>query len=164
MAIPVAEMAGVLKAVRDKAAEAAPPAVMAMADTYKEHLTRVTLRRSFAAPGQFGTPAAPGGPPAWRTGRLAASVTSRLSRAGGFSASAAVSPHVVYAATQEHGGIHYARRAHYMHWINTGGSWYKKRVDIPARPYLRPAAEECIANGSLTRAAMVKWEEVVWGA
>ena len=38
-----------LKALRDKASGAAPPTVMAIADTYKDHLTKVTLRRSFAA-------------------------------------------------------------------------------------------------------------------
>ena len=110
-----------LEELRDKAADAAPPAVMAIADTYKTHLTRVTLRRSFAAPGQFGTPAAPGQPPAWRTGALARSVTTSVAGGSGLTASATVAPHTVYAATQEHGGIHRPSHARYMHWVNSGG-------------------------------------------
>ena len=92
MAITLEELPGVLKALRDKAATAAPPTVTAIADTYQKHLHKVTLRRSFAAPGQFGTPAAPGQPPAWRTGELARSVTSRA-RGSGLTASATVAPH-----------------------------------------------------------------------
>ena len=75
MAITLEELVPVLKALRDRAATAAPPTVMAMADTYQNHLTRVTLRRSFVAPGTFGTPAAPGQPACvadWRPGPVGA--------------------------------------------------------------------------------------------
>ena len=163
MAITLEELPGVLKALRDKAAEAAPPTVMAIADTYKTHLTRVTLRRSFAAPGQFGTPAAPGQPPAWRTGRLAGSVTSVLSGSAGLTASATVGPHVIYSRVQAQGAVNRPTHAKYMHWVNSGGSWYKKAVRIPARPYLEPALDDCIANGSLVKAAMEAFYAVVWG-
>lgn len=163
MAITLEELPGVLKAIRDKAATAAPPAVMAMADAYKDHLTRVTLRRSFAAPGQFGTPAAPGQPPAHRTGRLSASVRVTPGLQGGLVATASVAPHTIYAVTQEYGGIHVPVRARYMHWVNSGGEWWKKRVYIPARPYMRPALEETIADGSLTKAAAEAFMAYVWG-
>lgn len=163
MAITLEELPGVLKAIQAKAADAAPPVVMAIADAYKDHLVHVTLRRSFAAPGQFGTPAAPGGPPAWRTGRLAGSVTSRLSGAGGLTATAVVGPHTVYARVQNQGAVNRATRAHYMHWVNSGGEWFKKRVDIPGRPYLEPALRETIADGSLVRAAMEAFMAKVWG-
>src|SRR5215469_15851621 len=136
---------------------------MAMAEAYKEHLTKVTLRRSFAAPGQFGTPAAPGRPPAWRTGALARSVRAAPGASGGLTATATVAPHVIYSATQEYGGVHTPVRFRYMHWVNSGGEWYLKRVNIPARPYLRPALEETMADGSLTRAAMEAFMAYVWG-
>lgn len=163
MAITLEELPGVLKALRDKAATAAPPTVTAIAQTYQKHLQKVTLRRSFAAPGQFGTPAAPGQPPAWRTGELARSVTTSVAGGSGLTASATVAPHTVYAATQEHGGIHRPSHARYMHWVNSGGSWYLKRVDIPPRPYMQPALDDCLANGSLTRAAMETFYAWVWG-
>jgi hypothetical protein len=163
VAIPPSALPGVLKALRDKVAEAAPPTVMAMAGTYKDHVQKVTLRRSFAAPGQFGTPASPGSPPAWRTGELAKSIRVAPGVQSGLVATASVAPHVIYAATQEHGGVHYARQARYMHWINSGGEWWKKRVDIPARPYMAPAVRECIEDGSLTKSAMETFMVVVWG-
>jgi phage gpG-like protein len=163
LAITLAELVPVLEALRDRAATAAPPTVMAMADTYRDHLKKVTLRRSFAAPGQFGTPAAPGSPPAWRTGELAKSVTTTPGLQSGLVATASVGPHTIYAATQEHGGVHFARRARYMHWVNSGGSWYLKRVDIPARPYMGPALDEVIGDGSLVKSAMEAFMATVWG-
>ena len=74
-----------------------------------------------------------------------------------------MAPHVIYAATQERGGIHQARHAKYMHWVNTGGAWFKKRVDIPARPYMEPALREVIEDGSLTASAIEAFMAVVWG-
>jgi hypothetical protein len=163
VAITLAELVPVLEELRDKAATAAPPTVMAMADTYKDHLTKVTLRRSFAAPGQFGTPAAPGQPPAWRTGALARSVTSRLTGSSGLTATAVVAPHTIYARIQNAGGVNRAVHARYMHWVNSGGSWYKKVVRIPERPYMEPALKDVIADGSLVKAAMEAFYVWVWG-
>jgi hypothetical protein len=163
VAITLAELVPLLEALRDRAAASAPPTVMAMADTYRDHLKGVTLRRSFAAIGQYGTPASPGSPPAWRTGELARSVWTTPGLQSGLVARASVGPHVIYAATQERGGVHERRRARYMHWVNSGGSWYLKRVDIPARPYLQPALDDVIGDGSLVKAAMETFMAVVWG-
>ena len=163
MAITLAELVPLLEELRDKAADAAPPAVMAMAEQYKDHLTKVTLRRSFSTPGQFGTSAAPGQPPAWRTGALARSVTARLAGSTGLTASAVVAPHTIYARIQNAGGVNRPSHARYMHWVNSGGSWYKKRVKIPERPYMEPAVREVIEDGSLVTAAIEAFELKVWG-
>jgi hypothetical protein len=163
VAITPDELPGVLGALRDRAATAAPPAVMAIAQAYQKHLQRVTLRRSFASPGQFGTPAAPGQPPAWRTGTLARSVVTVAGPSGGMTASAYVGPHVIYARVQEEGAVNRPTSARYMHWVNSGGSWYKKRVVIPPRPYLEPALRDTIADGSLTRAGATAFYAWVWG-
>ena len=163
MAITHAELVPVLQELRDKAATAAPAAVMGMADTYKTHLTRVTLRRSFAAPGQFGTSAAPGQPPAWRTGELARSVWVTPGASSGMTARASVGPHTIYARVQNQGAVNRPTRAHYMHWVNSGGEWFKKRVVIPPRPYLEPALKDVIADGSLTTAAAEAFCAWVWG-
>lgn len=156
----VDELPAVLAIFRDRAAAAAGPTAKAMADTYKSHLTRVTLQRFHSAPGQFGTPSPPGEPIATRTGRLAGSVTSTQGASGPGFGSAYVSPHTIYAVTQEWGAVHHARRR-YMHWTNTGGEWWKKRVDIPPRPYMRPATRETIADGSLQRSAMLMFRSMV---
>ena len=64
------ELPGFLAGIRDRAMATPGPCAKAMADTYKTHLTRVTLQRYHSAPGQFGTPApAEEGPVASRTGR-----------------------------------------------------------------------------------------------
>jgi hypothetical protein len=151
--VTIEELIAKLEAIRDDAAAAMPECAMAMADTYKTHLITVTLRRSFAAPGQFGTPAPVGSPVAWRTGALAASVTAWPGVSTGFTATAHVAPHTVYAATQEYGRHIYARRFEFMHWRNTGGEWWKKHVYVPPRPYLHPALADVVADGSLVRAA-----------
>jgi hypothetical protein len=158
--VTLEELAAYLEEVRGRARTSAGPVVKEVADTYRDHLKDVTLRRSFAMPGQFGTPAPPGGPPAWRTGALAASVTSWQGADLGSKAWAWVAPHTIYAATQEYGRVIRARRFRHMHWTNTGGEWWKKVVRLPARPYREPALEDVLADGSLRRHAVAVFASI----
>ena len=157
------ELIAKLEAIRDEAAAAMPACAMAMSDTYKEHLTRVTLQRSIASTwpgppgkGQFGSPAPAGSPIAYRFGNLSRSVTSWPGGSSGYSAFAHVAPHVVYAGVQEYGAVIDAHRP-YMRWYNSRGWWALKRVKVPPRPYLRPALDDVSADGSLERAAGEKF-------
>lgn len=60
---------------------------------------------------------------------------------------AEIGPHTVYARIQEYGGTIYPRRANMLHWVDENGQdHFAKSVTIPARPYLRPAAEDHIAQ------------------
>jgi hypothetical protein len=155
------ELVRLLEDIRDRAATAAPAVAMEMARVYSVHLSRVTLRRTTAAPGQFGTPAPPGGPPAFRTGALAGSVTHWPGASSGMTGRAYAGPHTIYAVTQQEGAIHFARNFRYMHWTNSGGEWWKKRVDIPPRPYMQPALADVIADGSLQRWAALTFRTLV---
>lgn len=156
------ELPAVLGIFRDRAAAAAGPTAKEMADTYKSHLTKVTLQRFHSIPGQYGTPSPRDvGPVASRTGRLAASVTSWHGASGAGFGSASVAPHTIYAVTQEWGEIHEPRAFKYMHWVNSEGPWWLKRVDIPERPYMRTATRETIADGSLQRSAMLMFRSLV---
>ena len=155
------ELIAILEEKRDRGAVAAPPVALAMADTFKDHLKTVTLRRSFAAPGQFGTPAPPGGPPAWRTGALATAVTSWPGATGGMRATASSGPHTIYDWVQEYGAVLRPSHFKYMHWRNSGGEWWKKRVKLPPRPYMEPAVDDIIADGSLQRNAIAAFVSVV---
>jgi hypothetical protein len=155
------ELVGLLEDMRDRAIAAAEPCALEMARVYSVHLSRVTLRRAVAAPGQFGTPAPPGSPPAFRTGLLSESVTHWPGGSSGMTGWAYAGPHAIYAVTQETGAIHFARRARYMHWVNDAGPWWKKRVDIPPRPYMQPAVAEVVADGSLQRAAALTFRALV---
>jgi hypothetical protein len=159
--VTIDEAIAALKIFQARAATAAGPSAKAMADTYKSHLTRVTLQRFHSAPGQFGTPSPPGSPIASRTGTLAASVTSIQGASGPGFGSAYVSPHTIYAVTQEWGDIHTPSHFPYMRWHNSGGWWMKKRVDIPERSYMRPAVRETAADGSLTRSAALMFRSLV---
>ena len=97
------ELVRLLEDMRDRAAAAAPAVAMEMARVYSVHLSRVTLRRTEATPGQFGTPAPPGSPPAFRTGALAGSVTHWPGPSSGMTGRAYAGPHTIYAVTQEPG-------------------------------------------------------------
>ena len=119
------ELIGMLGDIRDRAAASGPPVAMEVARVYSAHLSHVTLRQSYASPGQFGTPAAPLAPPAYRTGALAASVFPWPGPSSGFAGNAYAGPHVIYGRTQETGAIHEARNFRFMHWSNDGGQlWH----------------------------------------
>jgi len=151
--VTVDELPAMFEGIAAKVLDAAKPAVDAMADTFQDYVVR-ELNRFQVSIGAFGTPSpAHIGPPAHRSGKLAGSVTVSPGASGGGVATASVAPHTIYARTQEVGEIHRAKRL-YMHWINDGGEWWRKMVDIPERPYMRPAHDATIADGSLTRAAM----------
>jgi len=37
----------------------------------------------------------------------------------------------------------------FMHWEDSGGSWYHKFLDVPPHPYISTTTEEAIEDGSL---------------
>lgn len=173
------ELPAFLKAIRDRAATSAPPVVMAMADTYRDHVSHVTLQRYTNAP-YSKTPSPPGQPPARISGELAGSVRSHLGPSSGLVARASTAPHTVYARVQEIGAEITVKSRKYLKWLtnyptSATAFWksaregdglflnFARSVTIPARPYMRPATRECIANGSLARAAMRAFMAKVWG-
>lgn len=140
-----------LAALRDAAGEAAIPAANAMGTEVKRQVT-AQLKLVAHAPGIFWK-AAPSRPPAYASGHLAGSMMM-VPASTAVVATALVGNTAIYAAIQEFGGPTWPNRSAYMHWVNTGGSWYKKRITIPQHPYFRPTVERLIANGGLTREAM----------
>jgi hypothetical protein len=40
----------------------------------------------------------------------------------------------------------------FMHWEDSGGSWYHKFLDVPPHPYIRTTTEEAIDDGGLHEA------------
>ena len=163
------EMPAYFGAIRARAEAAAVPCVDAIASTYEEHLTGVTLKESGAHPPVTRTPAPPARPPAFMTGELAASVTRTPGAGSGGVAEASVAPHTIYAATQEFGGIHHGKPDMWL-WVKYIGAaevwrrgWVKGTVTIPPRPYMSTAVDETIANGSLVRSAEDAFMAAVWG-
>jgi phage gpG-like protein len=166
VAISVEENIALLKAIRDQATTAAAPAADGMAETFEDAVGR-TLRLSAHGPMPAGPPhsipfgifykATPGAPPAYATGNLARSII-RTAASGEITASALVGATAVYAALQEWGGSTWPSRSAYMHWTNTRGSWWMRRVDVPEHPYMRPTVDRTVHDGSLTAAAMEAFE------
>jgi phage gpG-like protein len=145
--------------LRARASTSAAPIVRNMASRYRQYVQREELRR-YSHPMYTHTPAPRGGPPAWMTGELSRSITIVVS-GGGIEAAAVVSPHTIYAAVQEFGRVIRARNHPHMRYLEDGRWHFPEVVDIPKRPYMRPALEATIADGSLLRAAIEAFEGIV---
>lgn len=150
---------GLLEQIQARAAEAAPPVVLSMANDYYRQVQRNLRFRAhgigfFIPPRGPWTNAPAGEPPALASGDLAGSVEVMPGVMGGTFATASVAPHTIYATVQEYGRDIYPRFKRYMHWIDEGGAHFAKKVSIPERPYMRPALEEVIFSGSLQRSAI----------
>lgn len=135
----------------------------AMANAMAEHLAdRIAndmLRRTVHSPGAY-YKARPGAPPASASGTLAKSTFWTPSAASaGMRATAYVGNSARHAKLLEFGGcVLKPTSGKVMHWTDSGGSWYHARLpasgDFPAHPFIQPAVQEAIADGSLTRVAV----------
>lgn len=170
-----AGLPGLFEGIRARVEPAAVPVAGAIGRTYERHLVDVTLTESGSHPPVTQTPAAPGRPPAEMPGGLFGSLRGSVTMAGpwggGGIGESSVAPHVIYAAVQEFGAEISAKRGPYMWlWVHYIGAyeverrnWLKETVHIPERSYMRTAVRETMANGSLSRAAEVTFEAIVWG-
>jgi len=76
------------------------------------------------------------------TNTLANSIRTEMEESGDHYAVAAVGPTVIYGRIQELGGWVKTVHAKALRFVIDGVEYFKKAVYIPARPYLRPAADE----------------------
>lgn len=158
-----------MEAIRDKAAKTAPACAMAMGETHRDYMQRVTLSHYQSVPVSQ-TPSPPGAPPASMTGTLRRSVTCVRGPGGGMVASSLTGPHTIYAATQEWGAEGRQGKPRMWLWLKYIGAyevksrgWVKRTVDIPERPYIRPSRDDVIGNGSAVGAANVQFMRQVFG-
>ncbi len=78
-----------------------------------------------------------------RTGFFAANWETKLDQVSNKSVSGHTSPLAIYARIHELGGVIKATNAPALVFQTDDGNWHHvKAVTIPARPYLRPAADE----------------------
>jgi phage gpG-like protein len=73
---------------------------------------------------------------------LGGSIQTVIAKAGETSAWVDVGPTVIYGRIQELGGIVLPVVAKMLSWVDDGKRIFAKKVQIPARPYLRPAVDE----------------------
>lgn len=137
-------------------ADAAPDVANAMAETMMERVQNVELRIISHSPGMFWK-AFRGLPPAYVTGNLERSIHRAPAVGSGMFAVSNVFSDAIYAGIQEFGGYTWGNHG-LMHWRNSAGSWFMREVYVPEHPYMTPAYEAVIRDGTLTRAAMVSFE------
>lgn len=148
----LADLPAYLKTLQRAAADAAVPAANAMANDVKYQIQNVALKQVAHGPGMF-FQAAPMRPPAYASGFLSRSIVIRPA-SGSVAGTAIVAATALYAGVQEFGSERqWPSNSKYMHWTNSGGSWFKKATKIPPHPYFRPTVDRMIRNGDLTRAA-----------
>lgn len=154
----LADLPAYLEGLQKAAADAMPAVANAMATAFKYQVQNVALNQVQHGRGMFWK-AAPQRPPARVTGALAASMYIQPASAG-YTATVGIT--AKYAWLQEDGGDTWPNKTAYMHWTNTGGPWWKKRVHVPAHPYWRPTRDRMIRNGDFTReASTVFWFRVL---
>ena len=73
---------------------------------------------------------------------LGGSIQTVVSKADDRYAEVDVGPTVIYGRIQELGGVVLPVHAKLLSWVDNGKRIFAKRVQIPARPYLRPAIDE----------------------
>jgi hypothetical protein len=113
----------------------------------REDLTRLSH------PPHTKTPSRPGMPPAAISGKLAESVVVDQSDP----VYVDVGPTARYGREQELGG---PMEGHpYMRWREDGKTYYSRRHSLPPRPYLKPATEEIIDEGTLTEIYYRHWAD-----
>lgn len=85
-----------------------------------------------------------GGGPVSRTGVLERSLGARVRRQGDTFIGELYST-APYAAAQEHGAVIQAKRREYLKFKVQGQWVQKRRVELPARPFLRPGRDAAAA-------------------
>lgn len=95
------------------------------------------------------------------TGFLAANWETKIDETRKGYAKGHTSPLAVYARIQELGGVIHATNAAALHFQTDDGQWHTvKAVTIPARPYLRPAADD---NGDIFQAMQNVLKDLIEG-
>jgi phage gpG-like protein len=156
--VDLVEEVAQLKYLQRLVASAAPGEANGMAKTFQDRVKNVTLKKVMHPPYTF-YKATPGQPPAYASGNLTRSILMKSAYTA-VDSSAIVYSTAVYAALQEWGGSTWPSRHNYMHWRNNRGPWWKKKVDVPEHPYMRPTLEAVIRDGTLQGAAISAFEKV----
>ena len=91
----------------------------------------------------------PGEPPARATGKLAKGMYYTPAYSTGMSATSYVGNRVDYSRIIEFGCVIEAVNNSFVHWTDSGGSWYHAFLVSPPHPFLEPTTDESFEDGSL---------------
>jgi len=93
------------------------------------------------------------------TGNLMNSINVKAGKTTAHSASVTIGTNVIYAAIHEFGGTIKAKNAPYLCFVVDGNFVKTKSVEIPARPYLRPALND--NKGKIVQAMGVQLAKLI---
>lgn len=141
-----------LEKVLERAKQGAPAAATAMARHVATRASKVTLRRSSHSPGEWYRQR-PGEPPGFASGNLAESMFYKPAYQG-VRTSAMVGNSADYSRILEFGCVITPVNRRFMHWTDSGGSWYHKMLVVPPHPYLSTTTEDAIRDHELQDAAI----------
>jgi hypothetical protein len=99
----------------------------------------------------------PGEPPARASGALAQAMYFKPA-SGGLRATALVGNDAPYSRILEFGCVITPVNRKFMHWTDSGGSWYHTILVVPRHPFLSTTTDEAIEDGSLRQVAIDAFE------
>jgi hypothetical protein len=157
MAISPEANVAYLEGVEALARQGAVAAANAMAKYIAERVALDTLTQNKHAPGAYHK-ARPGAPPATASGKLAKAMF-HTPASGELRASAIVGNDDKRARVLEFGGcVLRPTRGRFMHWTDSGGSWYHRVLPMDGErhehPFLGPTTDEATDDGELQRIAI----------
>jgi hypothetical protein len=152
-----AENLAYLEEVAEVSRRGPKAAATAMARWIRDRVARFTLRQSSHAPGEWYRQG-PLRPPAYASGTLVRSMFF-LPAHEGMRATAVAGNDADYSRILEFGCVITPVNKKFLHWTDTGGSWYHAMLVVPPHPYLAPTTMEAIESGDLQEQAIVAFSK-----
>jgi hypothetical protein len=141
------------EAIVEKAKLGAAPTATAMARFIAERTASDTLARSSHGSGAYHR-TRPFEPPARSTGKLAKGMYYKAAFGSGNRKTAWVGNRVDYSRILELGCRILPANDEFVHWKDSGGSWFHEFLDSPPHPFLEPTVDESVDDGSLRDVAI----------
>ena len=152
MAVTPEENLAILEKAFSRIGEGANAAATAMARYIRDRARDDTLQRTRHQKGEWYRQR-PGEPPARASGALIRHMYFKPAY-GGVRATALAGNDSDYGRILEFGCVITPQNHKFMHWVDSGGSWYHTMLVVPAHPYLSTTTEEAIRDGSLREVAI----------
>lgn len=141
------------KAITEKSKYGAAAAATAMAKYITWRTARLTLERSSHGSGAWHR-TRPFEPPARSTGKLAKGMFFTPAYGSGPRKTAYVGNRVDYSRIMEYGCVLEPAGSQFLHWKDSGGSWFHEFLESPPHPFLEPTVRESIDDGELQQEAI----------
>jgi hypothetical protein len=130
----------------------AKAAANAMAGYMTWYVSEIYLRQTLHPPGAYNQQKG-GEPPAYASGTLARAMYMRSALLG-VRATALVGNKAPFSRITEFGCVVDSASKDYMSWKDSAGRWYHKQLVHQPHPFMAPATQQAMDDGSLQEAAV----------